>query len=116
MEGHNGYFRTFISIAGVLILGGYMEGYKEFVMQCKICQQNKNDTLTSIGLLQPLLIPTQVGSDISMNFIGRLPKVKGKDTILVVVDKLTIYVHLFFALAHPYSEVDVTQLTKTKFF
>lgn len=37
MGGHDGYFRTFKSIARVLLLGGYKEGYKEFVMQCEIC-------------------------------------------------------------------------------
>ncbi|WVZ22854.1 hypothetical protein V8G54_001398 [Vigna mungo] len=44
-----------------------------------------------------------------MDFIGRLPKPKGKDTIFVVVDRFTKYVH-FFALSHPYSALEVAQL------
>jgi hypothetical protein len=37
-----------------------------------------------------------------MDFIGGLPKVKGKDTILVVVDRLSKGAH-FMALSHPYT-------------
>jgi len=78
-------------------------------MQCEICQCNKTETLALAGLLQPLPIPTQVWSDISMDFIGRLPKVQRKDTILVVVDRFTKYAH-FFALAHPFTTIEVAQL------
>ncbi|KOM54767.1 hypothetical protein LR48_Vigan10g065900 [Vigna angularis] len=44
-----------------------------------------------------------------MDFIGDLPKVQGKDTILVVVDRLTKYAH-FLALAHPLTAVQVANL------
>jgi len=44
-----------------------------------------------------------------MDFIGGLPKAKGMDTILVVVDRLTKYAH-FFALAHPYTAADVAAI------
>lgn len=60
-------------------------------------------------MLQSLPIPTQVLSDISMNFIGGLPKVQGKDIISIVVDKFSKYAH-FLALVHPYIARDVTQL------
>ncbi|WVZ16578.1 hypothetical protein V8G54_009560 [Vigna mungo] len=57
----------------------------------------------------PLPIPTQVWSNFSMDFIGGLPKVQGKDTILVVVDRLTKYAH-FLALTHPFTAAEVAQL------
>ena len=44
-----------------------------------------------------------------MDFIEGLPKSRSKDTILVVVDKLSKDTH-FLALAHPFSAVNVTQL------
>jgi len=44
-----------------------------------------------------------------MDFIGGLPKAQGKDTILVVLDKLTKYAH-FFALSHPYTAQEVAEL------
>lgn len=55
---------------------------KDFVMQCEVCQRNKSKTLAPTGLLQPLSVLTQVWSDIFMDFIGGLPKVKGKDMII----------------------------------
>jgi hypothetical protein len=44
-------------------------------------------------LLHPLHIPNQKWEEISMDFIDGLPTSDGKDTILIVVDKLTIYAH-----------------------
>ncbi|WVY91755.1 hypothetical protein V8G54_037269 [Vigna mungo] len=107
--GRSGYFRTFKRVAGVLYWEGMKRDIKEFVMQCAVCQCNKTETLAPVGLLQPLPIPTQVCSDISMDFIGGLPKVQGKDTILVVVDRLTKYAH-FLALSHPFTAVQVANL------
>jgi len=44
-----------------------------------------------------------------MNFIGGLPKVKGFDTIFVVVDRMTKYAH-FYTLAHPFTAKEVAVL------
>ncbi|WVZ20256.1 hypothetical protein V8G54_007578 [Vigna mungo] len=92
IRGHSGYFRTFKRVAGVLYWEGMKQDIKEFVMWCAVCQCNKTETLAPTGLLQPLPIPTQ-----------------GKDTILVVVDRLTKYAH-FLALTHPFTAVQVTHL------
>ena len=43
-----------------------------------------------------------------MDFISGLPHVKGKDTIMVVVDRLIKYAHLF-PLGHPFSAKEVAQ-------
>ncbi|WVY93302.1 hypothetical protein V8G54_032390 [Vigna mungo] len=107
--GQSGYFRTFKRIAGIIYWKGMKKDIKEWVQQCVVCQRNKAETLAPAGLLQTLPIPTQVWSDISMDFIGGMPKVQGKDTIFVVVDRLRKYAH-FLALAHPFTTAEVAQL------
>ena len=45
------------------------------------------------SLLGPLHIPTQKWSEVSMDFITVLPTSKGKDSIFVIIDRLTKYAH-----------------------
>lgn len=79
-----------------------------YIKECEICQRNKPEHVQSPGLLQPISIPDQAWEVISMDFIEGLPKSKGKNVILVVVDKLTRYCHLI-ALSHPYNAHSVAQ-------
>jgi len=51
-------------------------------------------------LLQPLPIPNQVWEDISMDLIEGMPKIWGKTTILVVVDRLSNFAY-FIPLSYP---------------
>ena len=70
--------------------------------KCATCQQTKAETLKPVGLLQPLSIPCQVWDDITLDFIEGLPCSQRKNTILVVVDRLSKSAH-FMALSHLYS-------------
>ena len=79
-----------------------------FLVECKICQRNKDETVSYLGLLQPLPISEQVWTNISMDFIEGLPTSHGKQVIFVVVDRLSKYAH-FMPLSHPYTALNVAQ-------
>ena len=65
-----------------------------YIAQCTICQQIISATTVPTGLLHPLPIPEAVWDDITMDFITALPVSRGMTTILVVVDRLSKYIHL----------------------
>jgi transposase InsO family protein len=59
-------------------------------------------------IISPLPIPSEAWTSVGIDFITGLPKLEGKEVIMVVVDRLTKYAH-FIALAHPYSASTVAQ-------
>ena len=68
----------------------HMKSYiAEKIAICPICQISKTERVHYPGLLDPLNIPEAKWSEISLDFVEGLPKSKGKDVILVVVDRLT---------------------------
>lgn len=79
-----------------------------YVQSCEVCQQAKVKHVRLPGLLQPLHIPKQAWSTVSMDFIEGLPKYNKWDTILVIVDKFSKYAH-FLTLSHPYTALQVAQ-------
>jgi hypothetical protein len=85
-----------------------LQRVKEFIKGCSVCQRNKTEHLHPGGLLQPLSVPSEVWSDISMDFIEGFPKVGGKSVILTVVDRFSKFAH-FIALGHPYTAASVAK-------
>ena len=82
---------------------------KLHIKECDVCQQMKSETCHLARLLQPLPIPDKPWSAVSMDFIDGLSRSQRMDVIMVVVDRLTKYVH-FIALSHPYSAAKVAHL------
>ncbi|WVZ15409.1 hypothetical protein V8G54_012975 [Vigna mungo] len=107
--GHSGVTRTYKRLAMVFFWKGMRKDIERFVLDCAVCQRHKYQALKPAGLLQPLPIPNKVWEDLSMDFIGGLPKAKGADTIMVVVDRLSKSAH-FMPLQHPYSATDVARV------
>ena len=53
-----------------------------------------------MGYLQPLAIPGRPFDTVSLDFITGLPLSNGKDTILVLVDKLTKFAHFIATMSN----------------
>ena len=63
-------------------------------------QRYKSEHLHPAGLLLPLPVPQGVWTDVALDFIEALPRVRGKTVILTVVDRFSKYGH-FIAVVPP---------------
>jgi hypothetical protein len=106
--GHEGSEKTLHRVRAVFYNPHARRTVREFVRSCIVCQKNQTEYLHPTGLLQPLPVPSQVWSDISMDFIEGFPKVGEKSVILTVVDRFSKYAH-FISLSHPYSASTVAK-------
>jgi hypothetical protein len=86
---HVGFFKTYYNARQSFYWKGMNKDIQKFVVECEICQRNKNENVMTPGLLHPLHIPDQKWEEISMDFIEGLPMSDGKDKFFVVVDRLT---------------------------
>ncbi|GKB21280.1 retrotransposon-related protein [Tanacetum coccineum] len=100
--GHLGFYRTYRRLASRIYWLGMTKLVREFFRACDTCQRYKSSTLSPAGLLQRLPIPDSIWEDISIDFITGLPKLKGYEVILVVVDHLSKYCH-FIPLKRPFT-------------
>jgi hypothetical protein len=107
--GHSGHKVTLHKIQQFFYWPHQKHTIATLVAECPTCQISKTEKVKYPGLISPLPIPSQKWTDISMDFIEGLPKSQGKDMILVVVDRLTIYSH-FLALSHPYNVQNIVDL------
>ena len=65
----------------------YIQGYIKF-------QQNKIQYQKKVGELYPLEIPQELWQEISIDIVRPLPKLNGKDAIMVIVDKFMKMIQL----------------------
>lgn len=100
--GHSGFYRTYRRLAANVYWVGMKNTVQEYVRSCDTCQRQKYLASSPGGLLQPLPVPDRIWEDLSMDFIMGLPKSKGYEAVLVVVDRLSKYSH-FILLKHPYT-------------
>ena len=112
---HSGYLKTLQKAKRDWYWQGMKQDIKEHIKQYDICQRIKNETVKPAGLLQPLPILHRPWYFISMDFIEGLPNSNKQNVILVIVVRLTKYVH-FFSLAHPYTAVKVASLFMQNIF
>jgi transposase InsO family protein len=109
LRGHSGYLKTLQRAKRDWYWQGMKQDIKTYIKDCDTCQRIKTETTKPAGLLQPLSIPYRPWHSISMDFIEGLPNSNKHSVILVVVDRLTKYVH-FIPLSHPYTAAKVASL------
>ncbi|KAL0331636.1 UNVERIFIED_CONTAM: Transposon Ty3-G Gag-Pol polyprotein [Sesamum angustifolium] len=99
---HSGINGTYQRVRSMFFWGKLKEDVVQWIQSCDVCQKAKAERVPYPGLLQPLPIPHQAWSSVSMDFVEGLPKSEGRNCIMVVVDRFTKYSH-FLALTHPFS-------------
>jgi len=107
--GYSGFYKTYRRFAENLYWKGMKGTVQRFVRSCDVCQRQKYLTSSPAGLLQPLPVPERIWDDLSLDFITGLPKLQDFETIMVVVDRLSKYVH-FVPLKHPFTARSVAEL------
>lgn len=100
--GHSGFAVTYRRVKANFFWHQMKPTVKEFVAACAVCQQAKVERVKYPGLLLPLPVPDRAWQVVSLDFIDGLPRLKGLNCILVVVDKFSKYGH-FVPLAHPFT-------------
>ena len=105
-DGHEGVQRTLHCLRRDFHIPNMKQLVQDWVRSCAVCQRYKSEHLSPAGLLLPLPVPQGVWTDIALDFVEALPRVRGKSVILTVVDRFSKYCH-FIPLAHPYSAESV---------
>jgi hypothetical protein len=86
----------------------------KYVSECDNCHRVTTSHLKLAGVLQPLSIHLWKWDDISMDFIVGLPLIaKNKDSIWVIVDRLTKTAH-FIVIHTTYSVQDYAEIYMDK--
>jgi hypothetical protein len=87
-SGHTGTSRTVELVSRHYWWPGMLLDISDYVKSCISCQRSKPGTGTH-PVAAPLPVPTERWASVSMDFITSLPKSRGYDTIMVVVDRLS---------------------------
>jgi hypothetical protein len=107
--GHSGARVTYHKLKHSFYWPKMKQYVAEQIAVCPVCQISKTEKVQYPGLLEPLNIPQKKWSEVSLDFVEGLPMSKGKNVILVVVDRLTKYAH-FLPLSHPYAVQTVADI------
>ncbi|XP_052479618.1 uncharacterized protein LOC128034816 [Gossypium raimondii] len=90
--GHPGMYRTLALLEDRYYWPYMGVDVETYVKTCLVCQQDKVELKTPVGLLQPLPVPERPWESLSIDFIIGLPKSDGFASILIMVDRFSNYV------------------------
>jgi len=99
-SGHVGREKTYVSLARDFHWSNMDKWVRKYVRTCEVCQRVKASS-GSKAPLRSLSIPKGCWKSISLDFVFGLPKDKrGRDGILVIVDRFSKMVHLTAVSEH----------------
>lgn len=75
--GHLGVLKTLTQLRTEFFWPDMVKDFKQYVSQCDECQQTKGRTSLPLGRMQATAVPRMPMEDISLDFIGSFPKIKG---------------------------------------
>lgn len=110
LQGHFGEYKTYMELASQYYWPKMFKDVRKYVKTCLTCQQTKHLTHLKTPLLQPLPIPEDRWSSVTMDFLTGFPTTAdGYDCIMVVVDRFTKRAHFIPTFKKSTSE-EITML------
>ena len=107
--GHGGRWKTVELVTRNYWWPGVTRDVEKYVEGCDLCQRMKNRTEEPAGKLKLSEVPKKPWSHLTVDFITKLPVVAGKDTVLVVCDRLSKMTH-FVATTEETSAEELARL------
>ena len=89
VTGHRGVKPTLAELVKNYCWPNLQDDVEQYIKSCITCQQDKTQLRKEAKVLRPLPILTKYWENISMDFITHLPKSKGFDSIMVIIDRVS---------------------------
>jgi transposase InsO family protein len=121
VHGHPGVSRTMELIQRNYQFPNMKDKVSAYIDKCVDCQQNKHSTHAPYGEMQPMELPTEPWTDLSMDFVTGLPLSKDPvtglsyDAIMVIVDRFTKYA-IMLPFRQNYTAVQLAHVLKDRLF
>lgn len=109
--GHLGVLKTTSQLRSEFFWPDMGGDVQRFVSHCDKCQRSKGRTSLPSGRMQATEVPRRPMDDISLDFIGPFPKIRGYDMILSITCRLTGFVR-----AIPTCQTDSPERTAQRVF
>ena len=111
VAGHRGRWKTVELVTRNYWWPGVTRDVGKYVERCDLCQRMKNRIEELAGKLKLSEVPQKTWTHLTVDFITKLPVVAGKDTILVVCDRLLKITH-FVAMTEGTSAEGLARLLR----
>ena len=94
LRGHMGTDRTTELISRNYYFPNMRKKVLQYAQNCDTCQRDKPSRHQPYGQLHPIDAPIKPWNWVTVDFVVKLPKSGGYDSIAVFTDRLTKYIHL----------------------